>query len=455
MKIKSLLAFYTVSAVVLGMLFTSTGCKKPTDDIGSDIGVVDGDISANYIDTLKVVAFTEREDTVRADRTSLVPFGSFFDPYFGLTTSSVYMNFALTQSFGSGFTGFSSNPPGVKNQVDSVILRIRYANPTHFGDIGKYQGLVQVTVYRLLDKLSVLPTSGSAGYSSARNFNINPTPVGSATIIANPYDSVKVDGQNVAPHVRIKLKNSFGFKLLTENPLAFASNEAFTDYFRGLYLKVTPATNFGAGGFLYLFPPGVGSGITIYYNDTSKINMIVNADNSVWVGRHENDFTYAIPPFQNLTGAVSGEQTLLIKPLTGTRVKLHIPYLKNFGADKSKAVNKAELIFPVDDAFTGKYPVPELLFLARYDAQKDSLFNLVDFVQSQGANGGTYDSDKKEYKFNITLHVQSILTGLTENDTLVLETATKQTRGNRVALYGTDNLTKRVKLRLYYTNLQQ
>lgn len=432
---------------VFGILSLSTGCKKPTDDIGSDIGVVGGNISATFVDTLKIVALSEREDSVRADRTSLAPLGSFFDPYFGITTTSLFLNFNINQVFPSGIPN-----PGTL-VVDSVVLRLRYANPTHFGNIGKYKGIVRVSVHRLLDQLTVQTTPGN-GYSSIRNFNYDTNPIGNAVIVPNPYDSVKVDGKNEAPHVRIKLSNAFGQQLLTQNPMAFVSSEAFVQYFRGLFLKVQPATNFGDGGFLYLFPPGAGSRLTVHYNDSSRINMTINPDNSVWTGRHEHNYSPAIPPFQNFSGKVPGNDILLIQPLSGSRVKIHIPFLKNFNSDKSKAVNKAELIFPVDDTYTGKYPVPDLLLLARYDATKDSLFNLADFIQSQGNNGGSYDSEKKEYKFNITLHVQAVISGLTNNDTLVLETANKQTRGNRVALYGTENLTKKVRLRIYYTNLQ-
>ncbi len=427
------------------LLFCFPGCRKPTDDIGSDIGVVGGTINSAFTDTFTVKAITVREDSVRTDRTSLAPFGSFFDPYFGITTSSLYLNFSLNQVFSSGLTGV--------NQVDSVVLRIRYGSPTHFGDIGKYKGLIRVTAYRLLEKLTV-QTGAGTGYFSTRNFNVDPNPVGSGMILANPFDSVKVNGVNEAPHIRLKLNNSFGFQLLTENPSAFSSTDLFLDYFKGLFLKVTPADQFGAGGFLYLLPPANGSRLTVYYNDSSRINMLVNPDNSVWVTRHEHNYAYALPPFTNFSTPVSGEQNVLIQPLSGSKVKIHIPYLKDFNADKSIGVNKAELVLPVDDAFTGKYPVPPQLLLARYDAARDSLFNLADFVQSQGNNGGLYNPDRKEYAFNITLHVQAVLSGLTANDTLVLETANKQTRGNRVMLMGTDRITDRMRLRIYYTKLQ-
>lgn len=441
LNILRFLVFAALAAFFAGF----SGCRKPTDDIGSDIGVVGGTINSAFTDTLTLKALTVREEKVRTDRTSLAPFGSFFDPFFGITTSSLYLNFSLNQVFSSGLTGV--------NHVDSVILRIRFANPSHFGDIGKYKGLIRVTVYRLLDKLTV-QTGAGAGYFSNSNFNVDPNPVGSGFIVANPFDSVKVDGITEAPHIRLRLNNTFGFQLLTENPLAFSSTDLFLDYFKGLFLKVTPAEQIGAGGFLYLLPPANGTRLTVYYNDSSRINMVVNPDNSVWVTRHEHDYAYALPPFTNFNAPVAGDQNVLIQPLSGTKVKIHIPYLKNFNADKSIGVNKAELVLPVDEAFTGKVPVPPQLLLARYDASRDSLFNLADFVQSQGKNGGTYNSERKEYSFNITLHVQSVLSGLTPNDTLVLETANKQTRGNRVMLMGTDRIPDRMRLRIYYTKLQ-
>lgn len=444
MKNKGLFAFLVGSSFGL-ITFTTPGCKKPTDDIGSDIGVVDGDINSAFTDTFLINAITVREPSVRSDRTSLAPFGSFFDPYFGITTSSMYLNFAITNTF----------PSPTAPVVDSVVLRIRYGSPAFFGDIGKYKGPITVTAYRLLDKLTVQPTTaGTVGYKSDQVFNINFTPVGSGTVVPNPYDSVMVEGINEPAHFRLKLDNAFGYQLLTEDPDVFASTSGFLEAFRGLYLKVTPANTFGDGGFVYLLPPATGSRLTIYFNGTQKADCKVTGDGTVWVTHHEHNYSVAVPPFQNMGSTVAGDQLMLIQPLSGTKVKLFIPYLKNFNADKSLGINKAELVFPAEPNFLGNFPALDRLLLARYNPETDSLYSLVDDPQSTGANGGTYDADRKEYKFNVTLHMQSVLAGLANNDTLVLEAANKQTRGNRVPIFGTQNATNRVKLRIYYTKIQ-
>lgn len=439
MKNKGFVAFFICSLATCWAL-TFTGCKKPSDDIGSDIGVVDGNISAAFIDTLTIRALTVRDDSMRSDRTSLAPFGSFYDPYFGITTSSMFVNFGLEELHAAGL---------YNTTVDSVVLRLRYASPTHFGNIGKYAGAMKVTVYKLTEKM-VAQTASQPGYSSRRNFSYINIPIANAIIVPNPYDSVSIDGKNEAPMLQIRLNKAFGQNLFSANPMGFTSNEIFVNYFKGLYLKVEPTTaGPGSGGFAYLLPPGAGSRLSIYYNDTIVDNFPVDKDNSVWVTHHEHDYSSAIPMFDpNI-----GNNLLVIQPLSGTKVKIHIPFLKDFNADKSLGVNKAELVFPVYDSYSGNYPVPTQLLLAR-KATNDSLFNLADYIQSNGANGGSYDSDKKEYKFNITLHVQSVMAGIVPNDTLVLESAFKQTRGNRVTLFGTNNPLNSVKLRIYYTKLQ-
>lgn len=431
-------SFFIGIAIVI---LAGFGCKKPSDEIGSDIGVIGGDINSAFLDTFSIKAITVKDDSVRADRTSLAPLGSFYDPYFGVTTSSLYLNFNINVF----------KPNLTITEADSAVIRIRYGNPTHFGNIGKYKGLIKVTVYKLTEAMSVQSTS-AAGYSSIRNFAYDPTIIGSATLVPNPYDSVKVKGKNEAPHLAIPLKKSFAQDFLTSNPSAFANSLNFSNYFKGVFIKVEPVSNFASinsGGFVYLLPPGANSRLCFYYDDSLNYDFPVSADQSVWVGHHEHDYSNAIPLF---TESVA-ENLLLVQPLTGTKVKVHIPYIKNFNADKSIGINKAELVFPVYDSYTGNYPVPTQLFLSR-QASNDSLYNLADYIQSSGANGGTYDADKKEYKFNITLHLQSVMAGLVPNDTLVLESANKQTRGNRVALYGTNNPLGRVKLRIYYTKLQ-
>ena len=442
MKNRGFIAFLALVAIAVWSGSILSGCKKPSDNIGSDIGVIGGDINSAFLDTFSIKAITVHDDSIRTDRTSLAPLGSFFDPYFGVTTSSLYLNFAINNFYTSGL---------YIDHADSAVLRIRYGSPTHFGDIGKYKGIIKVTVYKMTDGMTV-QTSSQAGYNSKTNFGYIPIPIGSATLVPNPYDSVLVDGKNEAPHIAIRLKKAFAQNFLTSNPMGFINAATFTDYFKGLYIKVEPVSNFGSlgyGGFVYLLPPASGSRMSVYYDDSSRYDFPVNPDNSVWVTHQEHDYSNAISIFN----PSDGENMLLVQPMSGTKVKLHLPYIKQFNADKSIGINKAELVFPVYDSYTGIYPVPDQLLLSR-EAENDSLFNLADYQQSTGANGGKYDANKKEYKFNITLHLQSVMAGLIPNDTLVLESANKQTRGNRVALYGTNNPISRVRLRIYYTKLQ-
>lgn len=433
-------------AALLGIFMLSLfmlGCKKPSDEIGSDIGVVDGNISSSFLDTFSIKAFTVRDDSVRTDRRTPAPFGSFFDPYFGVTTSSMFVNFVATSIFSSGL---------VVTQPDSAVLHIRYASPSHFGKIGKYNGIIKITAYRLTEKMVVQSTS-EAGYSSKKEFAYNPIPVGSAVLVPNPYDSVSVNGIKEAPQVRIKLSQAFANELLTADPMAFSSADAFAEYFKGFYLKVEPVSNFGnvgSGGFIYLDPSSAGSRLNLYYNDTSRLSFPIQSDNSVWTTFHQHDYSSAV----NLFGSTDGEDVLLVQPLSGTKVQVHIPYIEEFNSDKSIGINKAELVFPVYDSYVGQYPLPARLFLSRKSSEDGKLYNLVDYIQSSGANGGTYDSDKKEYRFNITLHMQAVMSGVTTNDTLVLESLTKQTEGNRAPLFGTQNNLGRVKLRVYYTKLK-
>ena len=92
---------------------------------------------------------------------------------------------------------------------------------------------------------------------------------------------------------------------------------------------------------------------------------------------------------------------------------------------------------------------PSNLFLTRKNDEGSAQF-LPDFFESNP--GGAANNTTKQYKFNITRHVNEILAGQTNNDTLKIIPSGAGISANRVILNGMQSTKKdKAKLLLTYT----
>ena len=85
-----------------------------------------------------------------------------------------------------------------------------------------------------------------------------------------------------------------------------------------------------------------------------------------------------------------------------------MPYLTGFFKNQKVAINKAELILPVDPtSFSGNdsvYSVHSKLIVTIADSAKGPLF-MPDYFEGATYFGGEYDATNKVYKFNIARYV--------------------------------------------------
>ena len=92
---------------------------------------------------------------------------------------------------------------------------------------------------------------------------------------------------------------------------------------------------------------------------------------------------------------------------------------------------------------------PSNLFLTRKNTDGLDQF-LPDFFESNP--GGAADNELKQYKFNITRHINEILAGTTNNETLKIIPSGAGISANRVVLNGMQSSKKdKAKLLLTYT----
>lgn len=424
--------------IVLAGIFLSA-CEEP-DIIGLEVQPTGDQLNVLHTDTLSLITYTTKEDSIRSDETSYGLLGSYLDPVFGLHSASFYTQLRLS----SNNANF-----GVSPVADSVVLTLVYK--AVYGDTLTPQ---TVNVYELDDKIY-----RDSSYFSNTSFSAS-TLLGSKTFIPTPKDSVLVDGVKKAPHLRIKLNPLVAQKFINESGSTnLSDNTNFLEFFKGLYVTTTPV---GSNGAIISFDLlNSLSQMTLYYknsdSDSLKYNFVIN-ENCARVNHYEhNNYFQASSYLQSqviLGDTAKGDSILYLQSMGGLKVKIKYPYLMNLVSSGKIAINKAELIVKLDntDLTETKFAPPAQLTLIE---EKDGKIRyIVDQYEGTNYFGGSFDVAKYEYHFNIARHLQQILNGDKENLglSLVVWTANRPNTANRVMLNGSKR-SDPLRLSITYTKL--
>ena len=419
MKIKSLVIASTVLLFFGSSIFIS--CKKineATELGGNLIPAVDN------INTFEVSLEAETNNSLLADSTLLlnrdqVVIGNVTDPEFGKTEAAAYFKIS---------SGVYAKYPFINKEaaitVDSVVLSLGYRGA--YGDTLSNQTIEvfelapsatinTTTIYKYTD--DEFPTEGTT--LGTRSFNIN-TLKDSIQIVTNNVT------QRVANVVRVRLNNSLGTRLAsydTSNTTngGFRNDSIFQTLFKGLAVKA------GAPGsaltYFDVFDT-TKSKLTVYFRaikdgktDTATANfyhLSVNYSNIVHPAGVANIVKRT--PGGNwatyLANANFKDDKLYIQSSPGSYANIKIPALSTMA---NKTVHLAELlIYRLPSAQDNIFVGPRLLYLDKISNAKDTAF-LFENDQTIGTSGevnylgGNLKTDNS-YRFNITRHVQGILT---------------------------------------------
>ena len=85
--------------------------------------------------------------------------------------------------------------------------------------------------------------------------------------------------------------------------------------------------------------------------------------------------------------------------------------------------------------------------------ENGDLYFLTDYTIGATYFGGFYNESKKEYRFNISKHIQEILNGEIIDYGLILIPDKRQMTANRVVLNGPESSNNKLRLELIYTKL--
>ena len=437
--------------ICLGLVLLCIGAIMASCGKSSIIGaeVIPGDdiLNAQFTDTISIITFTERDDTLLSSKLNTYLLGSMEDPIFGKSFAGIYAQLRLP----SNELNFPNNPT-----LDSVVLTLRYAKDLY----GKKSSPHTIVVYEVTQDMDV-----QKSYFSDQTFSINTAELGRIqNVVPQTLLPVYAGGDTLLPHLRIRLDNSFGQKLLNQSgTVNFQSNEDFLKFFKGLY--ISPDTSMGfAESMMHIDMLSTLSTVTLYYKNSVEDSLSQSFDisgNSAIVNQFKHNYSGTTISDQLLN---SGEDSLgYIQGMAGLRVRVQFPNISNFG---NISINKAELVItaknlPSNDTFS----LPQQLLprtvnknTGTVEATLDEALSIITSSYSLGGakeqvviNGETYS----RYKINLVRFLSLLsLQQVTDTDLLIVLPARNESAARIVVGGGNHpDPALRMKVNLFYTKL--
>ena len=399
-KLKSSTFLYF--SLIFFLIFTLSSCYKPAGQIGDEIQPDQSKLKVFYSDTSTVYAYSIPEDSVRSDELTRNQLGSIVDPVFGNTKASFYTQFALS----SLNQEFNYNPV-----MDSLFLYLYYD-----GFYGDTTTQLKVGVYKMEDSISL-----SEVYYSNIHKAVSPIDYANYSFYPKPYDSIIVDGDTLPPMLRINLSDvntSLGEYLLKAQPDNLASNEAFQEYFKGLYVTCEQVGS--NGSILYFNLLETFSRMIIHYHNDSTSNLYYNfliTSGAARVNRYEHDFSTGSPSFKQQVvdgDKALGTQQFYIQGIGGVKSVIKLPFISEWSNLENVAVNEAKLILSGSEnpPYNG---APAQVILVRI--KEDGSYQILeDNLQFGDYFGGQYKSSVNQYQFRITQYIQERILNPTKPD---------------------------------------
>jgi len=436
LKILLKLIYYKI--FVLLLLFLG-GCTEP-DNIGMDIQPEGDLVNVLYTDTTTVKAYTVAEDSVITDEILYNLLGNYNDPVFGKVSASFYTQIRLS----ANNIDFGPNPV-----CDSIILTLAYK-----GFYGDTLTPLTIQVYELLESIYLDSSYNSkssvphSGVNLAQNISYYP----------RIKDSVTINGIKMAPHLRVKLNNSFGNYLINASN-NLQNNVSFTQFFKGLYVTTTPVNN--GGVICYFDLLSSLSQVTLYYHNDNYNALYFNFVIDQYCARFNTfdhfGFQNAVSPLkqQLLGNLTSSDSVLFVQAMAGTKIKVQFPYIKDFILHNNIAISNAELVMVVDnnDLTISDYSPPLKLLVVR-ELNNGAIAFLPDYYEGESFYGGNYNETKKEYRFRITKYIQGLINGTYNDDkSLNIIVSGSSIKSNRVVLKGFNRMSNKSRLIITYINI--
>jgi hypothetical protein len=359
--------------------------------------------------------------------------GSYVDPKFGKVSAEFYTEFRLK----------SLNPVfGDVGTIvyDSCVLALQYVG--YYGDLSAQN----FEVYELNDSLSMDTVYYDFSTKPVKPGNLVVNGMGSIT--PKPLTNAVVNGDTLAPQLRIPLDTNFAKSMIQESTSGngtFASNVNFQTFFKGFKVKVNnPSQTIGKGAIFYFnINNNAASKLTIYYTQNGvkkSYDIVMNSLAADFV--HIDTDQSGTPLEMVLQDSTKGLSTFYAQAFR-QRAVIKIPGLDNL--PKNVVVHRADLTLPVQFQNGYRYkPGSAVSVAARLKASDTRLSNL-------NVVGAFVDS-KKHFAIDLRTYAQAIIADNIDNTGVVVSPVFFRNSAERIVFNGPNTINKmKPKLILTYT----
>ncbi len=403
-------------------------CEKPEEQ-NTGLGIQPGNdrLGGAKVDSITLHTHTEKESAIQSTHLSRYLLGSYHDPELGRTEAGFYTQLRLPND------NIDLGAPS-DLELDSVILSLALDGQYINSNTSSYAQNFEI--YELsgsMDSSESYHSNDSVAYNTGDL-------IGSATLTPDFSSSRTIGGDTLPPHLRVPLNTSFGNKLLNASGSSdLSDNSTFLSFIKGLRVKVNNNFAAGSGSILYLDLVDEASNVTVYYTHngsqdttTGKLELEINQDCALFNTYHHQHSTQVK---NQLNDTTLGQKETYVQAAAGLRTTLQMPHLKKVNDSGNVAINKAELVVPVQNGSDDAYNPPDRLFVLKVDASGKEQF-LSDIQLGDEHIDGFLSNG--EYRFNVTRHVQAILNDKEPNRPLRIVSSNEGITTNRVILNGPD-----------------
>ncbi len=438
---KFLYALYLFSSI-LTLVFNS--CEK-NNEFGLEIDPDSNSLKAIYSDSFDLNTFTVFTDSINTDELAgPSPLGNYIDPIFGEVNASIYTQLRIEKSV--DFTPLNGSLDDLV--VDSVVLYL--AIDGYYGNIEEQNFIIEILENEIYKDSIYYNTQNIA----TKNLNISTSgSIKSDPLFPGYFSGYLVNQAMLGITLDIEefakpIINESGNSTLTGND----GENGFLSFFKGIKISTPKGTN---GGLYYIDLLNSLSKVRMFYRDTSEISSqhdTIEFDfninfNCAYFHNVEHDYSGTVIE-DALLNPNYGENQFYVQTLGGVNGRLIIPEIDSL-INKNIIINKGEIIFPFENYIFDEYQPPSALFISRKNNEGYYEF-LPDLFE--GNHGGSYDQENKNYKFNITRHLNEILSGKINNDTIKIFPNGNGITANRVVLNGKNSTKKdKAKIIISYT----
>jgi len=266
---------------VLILILLMASCEDEFTEIGS--GLINGiEVQEPYI-VENISAYNEKIQSVQTNNTALYKLGTYNDPVFGTSETSILTQVTLednNHNFGQEpeldsviltLPYFSNQISQEEYELDSIFgegsFEIQIAESNQFlrtVDPGEDGDFENAQIY-YSDQLNEFLPNIDTGNPIFTSDPITPSDSTSVKVLFDQLSAEIIDTLNVSPRIRLKLPNEFfEDKILSKaGEEELVSNQNFINYFRGIYIKAQQTGNESVMGLFDLVQEDAG--ITMFY----------------------------------------------------------------------------------------------------------------------------------------------------------------------------------------------